>query len=592
MLMATTSPQTSRTVAVTARGPFGTVDRIASCGRRMRRLTAVVLIACLSACQSRQSTEKSPTDVFDPVRELQNAAVATGRSSAAHWGTDPQVYAQWSNHTNRLIPVYTFGTREGGPGIDLGHFTGHNSVYRSEAALERLYGRVPSRTVNAHAEYMDQTDVFRLQKAAMDAGRKFVFLVIFDGMDWESSRAAAIVHTGRVFHEQRGSGLFFLDYAANETTQFAFMVTSPYGEEPRLDLNTQSVARCEPSGGYDPEQGGHAPWSTPTNPQYLQGLDRGAIHAVTDSAASATSMTAGIKTYNRSINVTMDGRRVETIAHLAQRAGYAVGVVTSVPISHATPAAAYAHNISRTDYQDLTRDMVGLKSVSHPQQPLPGVDALIGTGFGVDAKSANDQGDNFVAGNLFITAGDLQAIDCRFGGKYVVSLRTNGLSGRAKLLADADEASRTGRRLFGFFGTRYEHLPYETVDGDFRPANDKSGQAQLYTTADILENPTLAEMTQAALTVLEATDDRFWMMVEAGDVDLAMHQNNLDNMIGAIYSGDKAVRVIADWVEKHSNWNESLMIVTADHGHHLVIDDPHALARLRRTRNPTEELGE
>lgn len=85
-------------------------------------------------------------------------------------------------------------------------------------------------------------------------------------------------------------------------------------------------------------------------------------------------------------------------------------------------------------------------------------------------------------------------------------------------------------------------------------------------------------MTTAALEYLEARDKPFWLLVEAGDVDWANHDNNLDNSIGAVRSGDAAIKVITDWVEKNSDWSESLMIVTADHGHYLNLVKPEALA--------------
>jgi alkaline phosphatase len=56
-------------------------------------------------------------------------------------------------------------------------------------------------------------------------------------------------------------------------------------------------------------------------------------------------------------------------------------------------------------------------------------------------------------------------------------------------------------------------------------------------------------------------------------------------MIGAVFSGDAAVRSIANWVEANSSWKESLMIVTGDHGLCLVVDDPAAFAdAVRGTR--------
>ena len=89
-------------------------------------------------------------------------------------------------------------------------------------------------------------------------------------------------------------------------------------------------------------------------------------------------------------------------------------------------------------------------------------------------------------------------------------------------------------------------------------------------------------MTRAALIVLSAQPNRpFALFTEAGDVDFALHDNNLDNAVGAISSGEQAIRVIVDWVGEHSNWDESVLIITADHGHYLVIDDPAARTGIR-----------
>ncbi|HQU45715.1 MAG TPA: alkaline phosphatase, partial [Pirellulales bacterium] len=98
-----------------------------------------------------------------------------------------------------------------------------------------------------------------------------------------------------------------------------------------------------------------------------------------------------------------------------------------------------------------------------------------------------------------------------------------------------------------------------------------------YSDAEISENPTLADMTRAALDVLDANERGFWLMVEAGDVDWANHDDNLDSSIGAVLSGDDAFRAITDWAERRQCWRETAVIVTADHGHFLVLDDPQAL---------------
>ena len=135
-------------------------------------------------------------------------------------------------------------------------------------------------------------------------------------------------------------------------------------------------------------------------------------------------------------------------------------------------------------------------------------------------------------------------------------------------------------RLFGFYGkTAFNHLPYRTADGGFDPVAGIAGKPDKYTADDLVETPKLVDLTNAALKVLGNKPGRpFALFVEAGDVDFALHDNNLDNAIGAVLSGDDAVKAIIAWVEKNSNWDDAALIVTADHGHYLVIDDPAAIA--------------
>ena len=215
-----------------------------------------------------------------------------------------------------------------------------------------------------------------------------------------------------------------------------------------------------------------------------------------------------------------------------------------------------------------------------------GLDVVIGTGYGIMARAADlkKQGQNAIPGNLYLTDADRAAIDVRNGGKYVCVQTDTGSNGGQAIFRASAEAAQTGARLFGFFGAEtFDHLPYRTADGRFDPAPslDRKGMpapAETYFPADLNSQPTLAQMTEAALGVLSARPGQpFILFVEAGDVDFALHANNLDNAIGAVYSGDEAVRTVVHWVETHSNWDESVMIVSADHGHYLVVDDPAAL---------------
>jgi alkaline phosphatase len=524
----------------------------------------------------------------DPIRSLQAAAEEAGVASWGHWGDNPARYVSWSNHSNRLIPVYTFG-------IGLDDVAGPQSIYRDEKRLRKLYGRLPDHTLNPEAEYFDQTDIYRLQLAAADAGKKYIVLMVFDGLDWVTTRAAAIATRDRVAYSQgRGTGLGFQDYAGCPTS-YGLCVTSPANDGTKVDVDAQAVKNPggDTPGGYDPARGGQTAWDTRPNLSYLIGRDRDRPHAVTDSAASATSLCAGSKTYNDAVGVGPQGEQFEPIARLLQKRGFAAGVVTSVPISHATPGAAYANNVSRDDYQDITRDMVGEPSVSHPE-PLPGLDVVIGAGDGVEA--ANDflqQGRNFEPGNKYVANSSLTAIDAAAGGRYRVARRTAGRLGAEVLAEAAGDAAERGLRLFGFFGTPQGNLPFRTADGDFDPGNgnpERPGDAESdrlrkkygseihYSEADVEENPTLADMTRAALGVL-GRRERFWLLVEAGDVDWASHANNIDTAIGAVQSGDAAFQAVVKWIERHDAWDEAAVIVTSDHGHLLVLTKPEALAK-------------
>lgn len=511
----------------------------------------------------------------DSVSTLQKNNAETNRPTSLHWGPNGEKYSSWGNHSNRLIPIYTFG-------IDLDAFDGANSIYRSEEKLEQLFGYVPTDTVNPKAEYLDQTDVYRLQKQAVETGKKRIILFVYDGMDWQTTWAAAIHNSGKVgYHEGRGTGLHFQDYRGAKT-DFGYFVTTPHNHGTDVNIDRQIVTSPggTTKGGYNVGEAGEFPWSVPTDANYPIGKGKNIVHAFTDSASSATSMTAGIKTYNNSINVNYMGREVLPIARQLQAEGWNIGVATSVPICHATPGAAYANNVHRYDYQDISRDLLGLPSIYHPGS-LPGVDVLIGGGWGDKKEKDGNQGKNFVPGNPYLTAEDQQAVDVANGGKYVVAQRTPGRDGKQVLQEGATKAIKEGHRLFGYFGVARGHLPYRTADGKYDPVSSAKSSgptaAEKYTEADIHENVTLADMSIAALDVLEAKGKPWWLMIESGDVDWANHSNNIDDSIGAVISGDQAFHKVAQWIEAHGGWDDTCLILTADHGHYLVIEDPEAL---------------
>ncbi|HWE38729.1 MAG TPA: alkaline phosphatase, partial [Isosphaeraceae bacterium] len=478
----------------------------------------------------------------DRLKDLQAANVATAKQKVArpyHFGSQGanDVFSNHASHSNRLIPIYVFGRK-----ADLSAVTGANSAYRDPAKVKALYGVVPANTVNPDATYADQSDLYRVQAEAVARGARHLFIVWFDGLDWPTTQAAAIVKTGKVYTEGKGAGLIFQDYPADGTAQYGYYVTSPTHDKntPDLDLQSVTIPPGSLGGGYDARIAGPNPWTLgplgPRAPGYLKGqsankadiqgvLDVGRVlHAYTDSSTSAAAFASGRKAYNNGLNVMDDGRFVPTLFNQLQDQGWKLGTVTSVPFDHASPAAMYAHNVHRDDYQDLARDMLGLDSIgqkSRREGRHGGLDVVMGTGVGLetDDRSLKAQGGNAIRGNLHIADIDKATIDVKNGGKYVVAETESGVPGGKALRAAAARAAEGGFRLFGLFGKKgLTHLPYRTADGGYDPAPDLDGKAEKYTAADRDETPTLAEMTEGALTVLSAKRDQpFALFVEAGD---------------------------------------------------------------------------
>jgi alkaline phosphatase len=122
--------------------------------------------------------------------------------------------------------------------------------------------------------------------------------------------------------------------------------------------------------------------------------------------------------------------------------------------------------------------------------------------------------------------------------------------GGARLLAAAGDPSVL--RLAALFGGAEGNLGWRLADG--------SGQEP--------ENPTLAEMTSAALQVLVRHPGGFVLLVEGGAVDWAGHANQMDRMLGELLAFDEAVQVVVDWVDDPANgssWADTLLLITGDH---------------------------
>jgi len=238
---------------------------------------------------------------------------------------------------------------------------------------------------------------------------------------------------------------------------------------------------------------------------------RNSVGAITDSAAAATALATGVKTTNGRIGQDPAGNPLTTILEQAQARGLAVGLVTTVQMAHATPAAFAAHIPDRNMMTEIASQMLAAE-----------VDVLLGGGEdeflppGVDGCYP-EPGERSDGRNLITEATSA-------GYTYVCD---------AASLAGVDPASTP--KLLGLFADEGMARPY---------------------------SPSLEEMTQKAIDILSQDPDGFFLMVEGGQIDWASHANDATNTISDTVSFDEAVAAGQTYAASTDN---SLIIVTADH---------------------------
>ena len=207
----------------------------------------------------------------DPLAKLQAAAAKENFSDFGHWGHDPKNYKMWGSHSNRLIPIYTFGTKGAGKG-STSRLHGRQQPVSAAGAVKRALRLRAPETVNPSAEYCDQTDIYRIQRAAFDAGKKYVFLVVFDGMDWQTTRAAAIYKSrqgGLRRGPRHGPALSGLHGRRHDPVRI-------HGHQPPQRGDAMSTSNLQTvknpggtmRGGYSAERGGPNPWTPGSDKEY------------------------------------------------------------------------------------------------------------------------------------------------------------------------------------------------------------------------------------------------------------------------------------------------------------------------------------
>lgn len=245
---------------------------------------------------------------------------------------------------------------------------------------------------------------------------------------------------------------------------------------------------------------------------------------ITDSAAGGTALATGYKTTNAVISKLPDGRDVKTIAEAVREKGYAVGIATSVRITHATPAAFSAHNMSRSMENEIAIDQVN-----------SGFEYYAGGGYRHFVAKENPQG-------LKSKRNDDRDL--------VAELKDKGYN------TFVGENSRDTFRAFTpkkgdkvFAALAYSALGYE-ID---RRNSVEAPNAM----------PSLAELTDKGIDVLAAQDKPFFFMVEGGKIDWAAHCHDAAATIWDTLAFDDAIARAFDFYQKHPK--ETLIVVAADH---------------------------
>ena len=233
---------------------------------------------------------------------------------------------------------------------------------------------------------------------------------------------------------------------------------------------------------------------------------RSADSLITDSAASGTAIACGAKTLNGALGVDPDGKVLKSSAVAAKESGRKVGIITSVTLNHATPAAFYAHVKNRGQYYRVGLD-------------------LIESGFDFFGGGAINKHDDKKAEGY---KGDILELAEQKGYKVL------------KDRASIEAAKRGDGKIIALANTK-EALPYAIDDPN---------------------SMRISHILKKAIELLD-NDKGFFIMTEGGKIDWMCHANDAATIIKETIDLDNAVKVAIEFAKKHPD--ETLIVVTGDH---------------------------
>lgn len=232
---------------------------------------------------------------------------------------------------------------------------------------------------------------------------------------------------------------------------------------------------------------------------------------ITDSAAASSSWGSGHRVPNGSINVGANGENYQPILQKFKKAGKAVGVVTTVSVTHATPAGFCVNSLGRREEEQIAEKYASLN-----------FDVFLGGGqIYFDPSKRDDKKD-------------------------VYAMFKNANFNIVKTKKELENASND-KPILGVFAN--DALPYAI---DLENDNDLKGKI-----------PTLAEMTRKAIQKLSTNRNGFVLQIEGGKVDWAAHANDSAALLYDQLDFDDAVSVAMEFANQDKN---TLVIITTDHG--------------------------
>ncbi len=410
-----------------------------------------------------------------------------------------------------------------------------------------------AKAVTVHAESQQADSVQAQVKQAKPVN---VILMITDGASMGTWDMASLYEHGQTL--------------SPEIAYFNFPVKVLMSTVP-LNTSEKPTGGHEPKVVYDPELA----WdTTPVEgmrgnyPRLFKGYEY-LRRNPTDSAAAGTALASGRKTYNRGLNWDNDPAEVgspmhQTIWQNAKARGMAIGSISNVPFSHATPAAFGAFNIHRNNYHDIARQMIESGQL----------DVVMGAGhplYGHEGQVREKPAENFM------TVAQYESL-------------ANGLAGAGtwrfiethddfQALAQGQLDMQGKKRLFGL--ARVAASLQQNREG-YDPKH-KVGESP-----KVQGVPDLPTMSRGALRVLheQSHGKGFFLMIEGGAVDWAAHANQTGRIIEEQMDFNHAVNAVVQWVETiGGGWSQNLLIVTTDHGNGMPMgpgSDTAAFARITR----------